>query len=71
MEYKAYELHKRYEQEHPEETRERLLVIFFVQEASENGLFLLRLLVNRVEGAHSATKIVIGVVLATQGCNRR
>jgi hypothetical protein len=50
---------------------ERLLVISFVEEASESGLFVLRFLVNRVEDADFATKMVIGVVLATEGHSRR
>jgi hypothetical protein len=44
-----------------------MLVFFFVEDASENGVFVLRLLENRVEGADSATKFVIGVVLAIEG----
>jgi len=71
MEYKVYELHKRYEQEPLEETWERLLVIFFVEKTSESGIFVLPLLVKRVEGAASATKMLIGVVLATEGRSRR
>jgi hypothetical protein len=51
---------------------ERLLVISFVEEASASGLFvLLRLLVNQVEGADFATKMMIGVVPATEGHSRR
>jgi len=44
-----------------------MLVFFFVENASESGVFVLCLLVNRVEGADSATKFAIGAVLAIEG----
>jgi hypothetical protein len=67
MAHRAYELRRRYEKKHPEYRWECLLGIFFVEEASESVIFVLRLLVNRVEGEDSATKIVIGADLATEG----
>jgi hypothetical protein len=71
MERAVYELHRRYEQKHVESIWARLFVIFFVEEASECGIFALRFLVKGVEDADSATKMMLKVVLATKGHSRR
>ncbi len=70
MAWKGRELQRRYEQMYPEWTWERMLVIFFVEDASEGCVFVLHLLVKQVEGADFATMFVIRVVLAIEGRSR-
>jgi len=43
-----------------------MLAIFFVEDASENGISGAYLLVHRGAGAGAATKLVIGVVRAVE-----
>ena len=44
-----------------------LFAIFFVEEASEGVIFVLRLFVNRDEGEDSATKMMVGTDQTTEG----
>jgi hypothetical protein len=70
MAWKGRELQRRYEQMYPEWTWERMLAIFFVEDAMKGCVFVLHLLVNRVEVADFARMFVIMVVLAIEGRSR-
>ena len=48
---------------------ERMPVIFFVEDASESGVFVVCLLAKQAVAAGAATKLVIEVVRATEARN--